>query len=147
MAHRNGDPHTRFTFAVDLGDGAGEIAAGGFRKVRGLGSSIETIELRDGGDPGQPARKLPGLRHYSNVTLKRGIITDLRLWQWIDGDPPERRTVTITMLDAKGSPALRFVLHKAWPCRWVGPSLTAKGSRMAIETLELCHERLEVAVI
>jgi phage tail-like protein len=147
MAHRSGDPYTRFNFTVDLGDGLGDTPAGGFRKVRGLGSSIDPIEYRNGNDPEQHSRKLPGLRHYSNVTLKRGVLTDLRLWQWIASDPPDRRNVIITMLDAQRVPVLRFVLHDAWPCRWTGPRLNAKHSKVAIESLELCHERLELEAV
>jgi phage tail-like protein len=138
------DPHTRFNFVVDLGDGSGDLPAGGFRKVRGLGTRIDPLEYRSGNDPELHTRKLPGLRHYDNVILKRGVTGDLRLWQWIAADPPDRRTVTITMLDRQGTAVLRFILHNAWPCRWTAPQLNAKGNEVAIETIELCHERLEV---
>ena len=140
----NNDPHGRFNFVVDLGDGAGDLPAGGFRKVRGLGTSIDPVEYRNGNDPQMHTRKLPGLRHYDNVTLKRGVSSDLRLWQWIAAEPPDRRTVTITMLDHARNPVLRYVLHNAWPCRYDGPALNAKGSGVAIESVELCHERLEI---
>lgn len=146
MSPRNGDPHTRFNFLVDLGDGAGDLPAGGFRKVKGLGSSIDPIEYRNGNDKTPAARKLPGLRHYSNVTLKRGVVSDLRLWQWISSEPPDRRTVVITLLDQQRVAVLRYVLHDAWPCKYEGPRLNAKGSDVAIETLELCHERLEIEI-
>jgi phage tail-like protein len=138
------DPHTRFNFVVDLGDGAGDLPAGGFRKVRGLGTRIEPVEYRNGNDPELHTRKLPGLRHYDNVVLKRGVSGDLRLWQWISAEPPDRRTVTITMLDRQRNPVLRFILHNAWPCKWTAPLLNAKGNEVAIETIELCHERLVV---
>lgn len=142
MAHS--DPHTRFNFVVDLGDGSGDLPAGGFRKVRGLGTSIDPVEYRNGNDPEMHTRKLPGLRHYGNVTLKRGVTSDLRLWQWIAAEPPDRRTVTITMLDRDRTPVLRYVLHNAWPCKYSGPALNAKGNEVAIESIELCHERLEI---
>jgi phage tail-like protein len=144
MPHPNGDPHTRFSFVVDLGDGAGDSPAGGFRKVRGLGTSIDPVEYRSGNDPDMHPRKLPGMRHYGNVTLKRGVTADLGLWQWIAAEPPDRRTVTITMLNPEREPVLRFILHNAWPCKYEGPKLNAKGNDVAIETLELCHERLEI---
>lgn len=144
MAHRTGDPHARFNFVVDLGDGTGDGPAGGFRKVTGLGARIDPIEYRNGNDPDAAVRKLPGLRHYDNVTLKRGVVSGIGLWQWIASEPPDRRNVTITLLDEQRVPVLRFVLHNAWPCRWVGPTLNAKGSDVAVEALELCHERLEV---
>src|ERR1700712_4167321 len=136
MAHHSGDPHHRFSFVVDLGDGSGDLPAGSFRRVRGLGTTIDPVEYREGNDPQLHTRKLPGLRHYSNVTLKRGITADLRLWQWIAAGPPHPRTVTTTMLDQRREPVLRFVLHNAWPCRWTGPKLNAKRSAVAIETVE-----------
>lgn len=142
MSHKH--QHPRFTFVVDLGDGSGDLPVGSFRRVRGLGASIETVEHREGNDPQLGTRKLPGLRHYDNVVLKRGISGDRRLWQWIAAEPPARRTVTITMLDRARTPVLRFVLHNAWPCRYTGPALDTKGHDIAIESIELCHEGLAV---
>ena len=144
MPHHHGDAHAHTSFVVDLGDGSGALPAGAFGRVRGLGTTIDPVEYRNGNDPEMHTRKLPGMRHYSNVTLKRGITADLRLWQWISAEPPERRTVTITMLDEHQAPVLRFVLRNAWPCRWTGPKLNARHSVPAIETVELCHERLDV---
>lgn len=144
MGHRSGDPFGRSRFLVDLGDGSGDLAAGAFRKVTGLGTWIDPVVYRTGSDPDGTVRTLPGRRHYGNVTLRRGLIGDLRLWAWIDATPPDRRTVVITLHDEQRTAVLRFVLHEAWPCRWTGPTLSAKSSDLAIEELELCHERLEI---
>jgi phage tail-like protein len=140
MAHRNDDPYTGFGFVVEI-DG---IVTAAFKEVSGLGASIDVVEYRSGADPTSGVRKLPGLRKFSNVTLKRGIVTDLQLWQWIASEPPDRRNVAILMLDEERSTILRFLLHDAWPCRWEGPVLNATGSAVALETLELTHERLDV---
>lgn len=144
MSHHKRHRHHRYRFVVDLGDGAGDGPVGGFRAVRGLGTDIEAIEVREGGVNESPAHKTPGRRHYDNVRLKRAVTRDLGLWQWIAADPPARRTVTITMLDRARQPMLRFVLHRAWPCKYEGPQLNAKGNDVAIETLELCHEGLTI---
>jgi len=38
----------------------------------------------------------------------------------------------------------RWQLRRAWPAKWEGPSLDAKTSEVAIETLELVHEGIEL---
>jgi T4-like virus tail tube protein gp19 len=62
------------------------------------------------------------------VTLKRGFLTDTRLWDWLDTDPPDKRTVVITPLDEQRVPQVRFVLRQAWPVEWSGPHLLATSS-------------------
>jgi phage tail-like protein len=141
------DPFTGFNFMVDLGGIGGEdTLAGGFKDVEGLEVSIDQLEYRDGNEKSSSVRKFPGLRHFSNVTLKRGFLTDTRLWDWINADPPDKRTVVITLLDEQRMPKVRFVLRQAWPVKWSGPDLHAKGTDVAMESLELTHEGLEVHV-
>jgi phage tail-like protein len=140
MAHRSGDPYAGFGFIVEI-DGS---TAGAFKEVSGLGTSIDVVEYRSGADPTSAVRKLPGLRKFTNVTLKRGVVADLELWSWIASLSPDRRSVAILMLDEERSVVLRFLLHNAWPCRWEGPTLNATGSAVALESLELTHERLDV---
>jgi phage tail-like protein len=146
MAH-NTDPFTGFNFMVALGDIGGEDQlAGGFQEVEGLAVSIDAVEYRVGNEKTSGVRTFPGLRRYSKVTLKRGLLTDTRLWDWIDADPPDKRTVVITLLDEQRVPQVRFVLRQAWPCKWTGPDLNATASDVAIESVELTHEGLEVHV-
>ena len=81
------------------------------------------------------------------MTLKRGVIGDLRLFDWLkatregDFDP---RTVTVTLLDERRSPVCSWVLQQAQPKKWVGPTLTAKGGgEVAMEELHLVAERID----
>jgi phage tail-like protein len=141
------DPFTGYHFMVALGDIGGEdTLAGGFHEVEGLGVSVDEVEYRVGNEKSSGVRKFAGLRHFSNVTLKRGFLTDTRLWDWIDTDPPDKRTVVITLLDEQRVPQVRFVLRQAWPVKWSGPHLLATSSQVAIESIELTHEGLEVHV-
>ena len=41
--------------------------------------------------------------------------------------------------------ALEWKFREGWPCKWEGPTLNAKNNEVAIETLEICHEGLELA--
>ncbi len=143
MAQRD-DPYLGYGFLVDLGDGADGEVAGGFQQVSGIGTWIDQVLYRNGNDREAAPRVLPGLRHYPNLVLRRGVIGDLRLWQWIQEQPPARRTVTITLLDEQRNAVLRYRLLRAWPCKWEGPSLNGQASDVALETLELTYEGLSV---
>jgi len=39
---------------------------------------------------------------------------------------------------------LRWRFRNGWPCKWEGPSLNARSRDIAIETLEIAHEGLEL---
>jgi|SRR5215471_5083860 len=87
-----------------------------------------------------------GRSQYSNITLKRGFTADLSLWKWIKGvldGNAVRAAVTITLLNDQRQAVVRWNVREAWPCKYEGPDLNAKGNEIAIETLELCHEGFE----
>jgi phage tail-like protein len=132
-----------FNFLVEI-DGIGK---GLFSEVSGVDVTIEVIEYRTGESKESTVRKLPGLSKYSNITLKRGLTSDLSLWNWIltviQGNV-RRAAVSITLLDESRNPVLIWRLSNAWPCKWEGPPLNGKTSEVAIETLEICHEGLEL---
>lgn len=138
------DPYGQFNFIIEL-DG---VISGGFSECSGLVSDSNIIEYREGNEQQGTTRKLPGLMKYNNIVLKRGYIKDDRLWKWrkkvIDGKT-ERTSGTITLLDEARQPALRWNFREGWPSKLEGPSLNGKTSEVAVETLEIAHEGLELA--
>src|SRR5205814_2195351 len=103
---------------------------------------------REGGEKFSTVRKIPGLTRYGNIELKRGVTTDRTLWDWrktVTDGSAERRDGSIILLNEKREPAVRWNFREAWPAKWEGPALAAKGNAIAIETLELAHEGLELA--
>jgi phage tail-like protein len=150
MSEPRENPYSNFNFVVLLGDT--EVAA--FSEVSGLDSENTPIEYREGADSINSMRKLPGIEKYSNVSLKRGITGSLALWNWrkevrdSTSTIPPRKEVTILLLNEKhdrDKPAMTFKLRNAWPTKITGPSLNAKGNDIAIEQLDLVHERLEIS--
>jgi len=137
------DPYPNFNFRVDLGD----EAAAGFSEVHVGAARIELIEYRQGTDPRLTPRKLPGLVKYDNVVLKRGMTGNTALWEWFktvrDG-MALRRNVTITLLDESRNPVLTWRLADALPVKYEAGDLKAHGNEVAIETLELAHEGLDL---
>ncbi|HST48496.1 phage tail protein [Jatrophihabitans sp.] len=142
------NPYGAFNFMVRLGNNGGEDQiVGGFSDVSGLGSEIKFSEYRNGNDMENHVRKVPNINSTDDVTLKRGVIGDLRLFSWLkstrEGDI-EPQTVTITLLDERRSAVCRWVLTNAQPKKWMGPTLAAKGGgEVAMEELHLVAERID----
>lgn len=138
------DIHTVSHFLVTF-DGVIEASAG-FAEVSGLSVEVAPVEYREGSDKAG-IRKIPGLAKVSNVTLKRGITSDLSLWKWmrttLNGDT-QRATGRIQLLNERREPVRTWVLRNAFPVKYEGPTLVASGNDIAIETLEICHEGLEI---
>jgi phage tail-like protein len=137
------DPFKNYSFRVEI-DG---IASAAFKSVSGLAAEAEVIDYREGSDGLSSSRKLPGRVRYSNVTLTRGITTSRDLWDWwqtvVDG-ALQRRNVVITLLDDSGNEVVRWNLRDAWIAKIEGPNLEAGGNEVAIESIELAHEGLEL---
>jgi len=143
MAQRN-DPYSQFNFLIEI-DG---VVKGGFSECSGLTTDSNVIDYREGNEKQLTARRLPGLMKYNNVVLKRGFTADKSLWNWrknvIDGQV-KRSSGSIVLLDDARNPVLTWNFREGWPAKWEGPALNAKTSEVAIETLEICHEGLELA--
>ncbi|RYY70618.1 MAG: phage tail protein [Chitinophagaceae bacterium] len=120
----------------------------GFHEISGLDIEIETVSFREGASPVDSERKLPGLRKFTNITLKRGLIKgDNEFFEWINTKRMgtiERRDLTISLLDEQHQPAVRWRIKNAFPVKYEGPVLRANSSELAMEAIELTHDGIEV---
>jgi phage tail-like protein len=149
MAVLRDHPYNQFNFLVDLGTGATDGPEAGFSEVSGLGIEIAVVEYRTGNAKENQVRKIPGLARYPNVTLKRGLIGSLALYQWIDqirnGDQHSARTVTIQLQSEDHTQTVAtWKLLRARIVKHVSGPLNAKGTDVAMEELVLAYERLEM---
>src|SRR6476620_10435958 len=91
-------PYVQFNFLVDLGTGNTEGADAGFQECSGIGMEVTIAEYRNGNERENSVRKITGMNKSTDVTLKRGIIGSLSLYQWLNqirnGDQSAMRTVT-----------------------------------------------------
>ena len=104
---------------------------------------MEIIEYREGGD--DITRKLPGLKKFANIVLKRGMSDSRELYNWhrsILQGVPDRRNGSIILLDDTRKPIARWQFRDGFPQKYEGPRLNAKGNDVAIETLVICCEHL-----
>lgn len=128
-----------FHFNVDLG---GVEAT--FSEVTGLNIEAQIIEYRDGASPEFSTIKMPGLKKYGNVTLKRGVFAkDNMFYEWyktIQMNKVERRDISVSLLDEQHNPVMTWSIVNAWPTKVTSPDMKANGNEVAIETIELAHE-------
>ncbi len=136
-------PLSKFYFQVDWGG-----TRIGFHEVSGLDTEVEIIEYRQGASPDFSKIKMPGMKKFSNITLKRGSFAgDNEYFNWLSTiqlNSVERRTVTISLLDENGNPAITWKVKEAFPVKLQSTDLKAEGNEVAIETLEIAHEGLTI---
>ena len=136
-------PLVKFSFEVDWG--GTQI---GFQEVSGLDIETEPIEYRQGASPDFTKIKMPGMIKFSNITLKRGSFKgDNEYFDWLNSiqlNTVERRTITISLLDDSGSPAITWKINKAFPIKVQSTDLKAEGNEVAVESIEIAHEGLVI---
>jgi phage tail-like protein len=111
--------------------------------------TVELIEYRNGNDTMNGVRKLPGLVRVGDVTLKRGIIGSLNLYDWLDqtrnGDPGAVRNVVIQLQSEDRAAVVQtWKLLRTRVVKHVSGPFNARSTEVAIEELTLACERLEL---
>jgi phage tail-like protein len=142
------DPYGGYNFEVLINgiSDDGTAVKGSFAEASGLEVEIQPIEYRNGAED-ITVRKIPGLKKFPNIVLKRGILGDVALWNWIQEamDGKVRRTEgSVVLLDENKQEVMRWNFARGWPCKWTGPGLNAKNNEIGMETLEICHEGLQL---
>lgn len=136
-------PVPKFHFSVDWGG-----TRLGFTEVSGLDVQLEVIEYRAGDSPEYFKTKQPGMKKFSNITLKRGtFVGDNQYYEWLNTvqlNKIERRDVTITLLNENHEPIVVWKVKNAFPTKVQSTDLKADGNEVAIETMELVHEGLTI---
>ena len=148
MAEFRERPYSQFNFLVDLGTGDTASPQAGFQEVSGIGLEISLAEYRNGNERENSPRKINGMNKVPDITLKRGLIGTLDLYEWLnqirDGSQDALRAVTIQLQDESHSgPVMQWKLTNARPIKYTGPSLNGKGNDVAVEELVLACERID----
>jgi phage tail-like protein len=140
------DPLPAFNFLVQLIESNGlTITVAGFSECSGLDSTLEIQEYQEGG-VNDRVHKFPSRFTFTNITLKRGISLDPALRDWhlnLLRGRTERRDGLIILLNELRLPMLAWKFERGLPVKYSAPTLNATTSEVAIETLEIAHERIE----
>lgn len=149
MAVLRDKPYVQFNFLVNLGDGNTDGAEAGFQECSNIGMEVTVAEYRRGNDKENSVRKITGLNKATDVTLKRGVIGSLNLYNWLNdirnGNQNAERTVIIQLQNEDHSEVVQtWKLLRARIIKHVSGPLNAKGTDVAMEELTLAYERLEM---
>lgn len=153
------DPLPSYNFYITLLDSSNLVgtiisavanfAVAGFSECSGLDANLEIFDYKEGGQNGFVHKFITRASH-SNITLKHGVVyqgDDLWKWHyaWVQGGGT-RKDGLITLMDEGRNPLKVWKFKRALPVKWVGPSLNATQSNIAIESLEIAHEGLQLEV-
>jgi phage tail-like protein len=138
-------PMPAFHFIVD---GAGPVS---FSEISGLNVEVQLMEYRGGAQPEFQTIKQPGLKKFSELTLKKGVFPgDNQFFEWWNTaslNIVERRDLTISLLNEQHAPVMVWNVKNAWPSKVEGPTLKGDGNEIAVETIVLQHEGIAVASV
>jgi len=149
MAVQRDRPYVQFNFLVDLGTGVTDGPQAGFQECSNIGMEVTVAEYRTGNMKENSVQKITGINKATDVTLKRGVIGSLDLYQWLDqirnGDQTAFRTVTVSLQNEDHTQVVQtWKLLRARIIKHVSGPMNAKGTDVAMEELTLAYERLQM---
>ena len=137
-------PLPKFYFSVDIG----EFTDLAFQEVSGLDIEADVIEYRHGNSPVHSVIKMPGLKKYADITLKKGVFTkDNRFYDWLSQislNTYKRLTVVIRLLNEDTQPMMTWTMITAWPNQVTSTDMNSQSSEAAIESIVFVHEGLTI---
>jgi phage tail-like protein len=149
MAVARERPYVQFNFLVDLGTGNTDGADAGFQELSGIGMEVTISEYRNGNEKENSVRKITGLNKATDVTMKRGVIGSLTLYNWLNqirnGDQNAYRNVVIQLQNEDHTAVVQeWKLLRARIIKHTSGPFNAKGTDVAMEELVIAYERLEM---
>ncbi len=145
MAERE-DPLVAFKFGLEI---EGKLS-GFFTQVSGIGSETEVVQQKVvNGETGETIiRQIPGRLTWTPVSLKRGVTSNVDIWEWrqmvVDGKIDDARTnCSIIAYSQDNSEIARWNFENAWPSKVTGPEMDAGSTDYMIEDVTIVHEGVE----
>jgi phage tail-like protein len=139
--------YRKFNFLVDLGAGNTGGPQAAFQECN-IGIEITVPEYRSRNKKGDSVRKITGLNKSTDITLKRGVIGSMNLFNWLNdirnGKQAATRDITIQLQRKEHRAVVQtWKLIRARIIKIVSGPMNAKGTDVAMEELTLAYERLE----
>ena len=146
---RTDRPYVQFNFWVTIqGMSSPDQPQAGFQECSNLGTEVTIAEYRNGNDKFNNVRKIVGLNKATDVTLKRGAIGNLELYDWLNklrnGEQDERTIVIELKSEDRTQTVQTWTLYRSKIMKSSFGPFNAKGTDVLMEELTIAYERLEV---
>jgi hypothetical protein len=122
----------------------------GVRSMSQMSSAYETSSAADASGTWRAAPSGLGGQVVSFSRFFTGDPAFVELYQSQNGNPGQRKTITVTVLGRRGSTANTFTLSECFPVSWTGPTYSAKAMAAGgsadrpIESIAICFQDCEV---
>ena len=142
-------PYVQFNFWVTIqGLSSPDQPQAGFQECSNVGTEVTVAEYRNGNDKFNNIRKIVGMNKATDITLKRGVIGSLELYEWLNNlrnGKQDERTITIELKSEDREQTVQtWTLFRAKITKIQHGPFNAKGTDVLMEELTLAYERLEI---
>lgn len=138
-------PMTKFYFSVKIGN---LVLVSSFQEVSGLDTEAQIIEYRHSNTPHFSTIKMPDIKKFGKITLKKGIFKDGKdfsdFYNKVNMSTMERQTVVISLLDEDNKVNMKWTLKNAWVTKMAVTDTKSDTNEVIVETIEMTHEGLTI---
>ena len=121
-----------------------------FQEASGIQAEFEVESLSEGGE-NRFSHQLPKAAKYTNLQLKRGVVTqDSFIGEWVGltvganlSLPIVPQNLLLTLLSQDGVPSIAWLFVNAYPVRWETAAMNSQENKLLTETLEFSYNYFE----
>ncbi|MEO6834255.1 MAG: phage tail protein [Chitinophagaceae bacterium] len=139
-------PPVGFHFSVEF-VGIGNSNDVRFQTVSGLSVEYDTESFKEGGE-NRFEHKLPVRSKFPDLSLKRGMLMDSQVIQWLKDALFNRvfapAQINVKLLNEEHQPLRTWSCFNAWPKKWAVSDLNAQENSIVIESLDLVYDYFTV---
>jgi phage tail-like protein len=118
-----------------------------FQSVSGLSVECDYESFKEGGE-NRFEHKLPVRTKYTDLVLKRGMLTDSTVLKWFldafNNRAFKPANVSVILMNEKSQPLRTWNVVHAIPKKWLVSDMNANESAVVIETLELTYRYFSI---
>jgi phage tail-like protein len=121
-----------------------------FQSVTGLTVEYDTETFKEGGE-NRFEHKLPVRTKYPDLSLKRGMLTESNVTNWIKGILQDRDFINnkpcdiqVSLLNQNHEPLKTWHFFNCWPKRWRISDFNAQENTIVVETLDLSYRYFKI---
>jgi phage tail-like protein len=139
-------PPVGFHFKVEF-LGFSSDADARFTDVSGLSVEMVTEEIAEGGE-NRFVQKYPTRAKYPELILKRGLLRDSGLAEWINkclvDYQIEPKNIDIKLLNEQHEPLMTWHVIGVYPTKWSVSDLNASSNNIVVESLQMAYQYFTV---